>query len=135
MNPSHLSKTETHLVEKHDKSIGELLGDLTTDVTMLVKQEMALAKAELSQKASEAGKNVGFIAAGGALAYAGLLVLLGALVVILVEAGMALWLAALLVGLVCAVAGGYLAKQGLDKLRQIDMVPRQTIQTIKETTK
>ena len=48
---------------------------------------------------------------------------------------MALWLAALIVGIVCVAAGGYLVKSGLDKLRNIDMVPRQTIESIKETTK
>lgn len=118
---------------KQDRSIGELLGDLSRDTVQLVQKEFALAKAEVSQKASSAAKHLGLIAAGGALAYAGLIVLLGAIVLLLVAAGLPAWASALIVGLVCAIGGGLLAKRGLDSLRKEDLTPRQTIETLKET--
>jgi len=68
------------LQPKQERSLGELLGDLTREITTLVRQEMALAKAEMSQKAAKVGKDVGFIAAGGLVAYAGLLALVAALI-------------------------------------------------------
>jgi len=50
-----------------ERSLGELLGDLTREISTLVRQEMSLAKTEMSQKMSRVGKDVGFLAAGGAV--------------------------------------------------------------------
>ena len=57
-------------------TIGSLLSDLRSETTTLLRQEVALAKAELTEKATRAGKNTLAIATGGAVAYAGLIVLL-----------------------------------------------------------
>jgi len=115
-----------------DKSLGELFGDLSREVTTLVREEANLAKVELSQKAARVGKDVGFLAAGGAVAYAGLLALVAALIAGLVEAGMDWWASALVVGLVVAAVGGYLVWQGLSNLKREDLAPRETVESIKE---
>ena len=118
---------------QEERSLGELLGDLSREITTLVRQEMNLAKTEMSQKAVEAGKDIGFLAAGGMVAYAGLLTLVAALVIILNHI-MPLWLSALLVGLVVAGIGGALVMKGLSALKQLDLVPRETLASLKEDT-
>jgi hypothetical protein len=115
-----------------DRSLGELFGDLSREITTLVRQEATLARTEISQKASRVGKDVGMLAAGGAVAYAGLLALVAAVIALLVEAGMTWWGSALLVGVVVAAIGGLLVWRGLDALKHEDLAPRETVETIKE---
>lgn len=116
---------------REDRSLGELFADLSRDTSALVRQEVALAKAEISEKASSVGKNVGFLAAGGAVAYAGFLAILAGIVFLLGEI-IPLWLSALLVGAIVAGVGYFLVQKGLEALKHQDLVPRQTMQTIKE---
>ncbi len=116
---------------RDDRSLGELFSELAQKTTTLVRHEVNLAKVEMGEKASRAGKHAGFLAAGGAVAYAGLLAILAA-VIILLNAVMPLWLAALLVGLVVAVVGYLLVRRGLDALRREDFTPQQTMETLKE---
>ena len=116
---------------RDDRSLGELFSELAQETTTLVRHEVNLAKAEMGEKASRAGKHVGFLAAGGAVAYAGLLAILAG-VIILLNAVMPLWLAALVVGVVVAIAGYLLVRKGLDALRREDFTPRQTMETLKE---
>jgi Putative Actinobacterial Holin-X, holin superfamily III len=115
-------------------SLGELFTLLMKDTTTLVRQEMTLAKAELGEKAAKIGRNVGLLAAGGAVAYAGLLAVLAAIISLLAHAGMAWWAAALLVGVVVATVGGILGSQGLNALKHEDLAPRQTLETLREDT-
>ncbi len=117
---------------KQDRSLGELLGDLTQDITKLVRQELTLAKAEMSEKAGNIGKQLGLLAIGGALAYSGVLAIVAALVLILAMLGLPYWASALIVGVVVAAIGGLLVKKGLDAIRGQDLVPRQTLETLKE---
>ncbi len=114
-----------------NRSLGELFSELAQETSTLVRQEVSLAKTEMSEKASRAGKHVGFLAAGGAVAYAGLLAILAG-VIILLNAVMPLWLAALVVGVVVAIAGYLLVRKGLDALKREDFTPRQTMETLKE---
>ena len=116
---------------RDDRSLGELFSELAQETTTLVRHEVNLAKVEMTEKASRAGKHVGFLAAGGAVAYAGLLAILAG-VIFLLNAVMPLWLAALLVGLVVAVVGYLLVRRGLDALKREDFAPRQTMETLKE---
>jgi hypothetical protein len=119
--------------ERRDEpSLGELFADLARNTSTLVRQEVELAKTEMSQKAARVGKDVAFLAIGGAVLYAGFLALLAALIVGLGQLGLPWWLAALLVGLVVAAVGGFLIQQGLTALRREDLTPRQTIATLKE---
>jgi hypothetical protein len=115
-----------------DRSLGELFGDLTREMSTLVRQEAQLAKTEIGQKAARVGKDVGMLAAGGAVAYAGLLALVAAVIALLVQAGMTWWGSALLVGVIVAAIGGILVWKGLDALKHEDLAPRETVESIKE---
>ena len=117
---------------RDDRSLGELFSELTRELTALVRQEVALARTELTQKATTVGKNVGFLAAGGAVAYAGFLALLAALIIGLGQLGLPWWLSALIVGLVVAGIGYLLVQKGLTALKQLNLAPEQTIATLKE---
>lgn len=115
-----------------DRSLGELFSELTRDLTALVRQEAALARTELTEKAQTVGKNLGVLAAGGAVAYAGFLALLAALILGLGQLGVPWWLSALIVGLVVAGVGYALVQKGLAALKQLNLAPEQTIATLKE---
>jgi uncharacterized membrane protein YqjE len=117
---------------KQDRSLGELLAELTQEITTLVRQEITLARVEMADKAGNIGKQLGLLAVGGALAYSGVLAIVAALVIILATAGLPWWASALIVGVVVAGIGGALVKKGLDAIRGQDLVPRQTIETLKE---
>lgn len=117
---------------KEERPLGELFGELTSEMSTLVRQEMELAKAEMSQKTSGLGRDAGMIAAGGAVAYAGFLAIVAGIIVGLAAAGLSWWLSALLVGLVVAGVGYLIAKSGLDGLKKNDLTPRQTIESLRE---
>ncbi len=114
-----------------DRSLGELFADLSRETSTLVRQEVTLAKTELTQTASQVGKDIGFLVVGGAVAYAGVLVLLAAVVLVLVAVGLPAWLSALIVGVVVAGVGYALVQRGLNELKKTDMAPHQTIDTLK----
>ena len=121
------------MAEPHDdRSLGELLAELSRETGQLVRKEIELATTEMTAKAHEAAMNVGITAAGGALAHAGLLVLLAMLVMALAAMGLQPWIAALIVGIVTIVIGYVLVNTGLARMRRIG-APRQTIQSLKET--
>lgn len=117
---------------RDERSLGELFGDLARETGTLVRQEVQLAKTEMTQKASAVGKEIGFLAVGGLVAYAGLLALIATLIIILGTVGMPWWLASLIVGLVVAGVGYFLVQKGLAALKHQSMAPQQTIQTLKE---
>ncbi len=117
---------------KDDRSVGELLGDLMQQTGMLVRQEVKLATTELSDKASRVGKDIGALAVGGAVAYAGFLALLAAIIIGLGQLGLPWWIAALIVGAVVMAIGGLMVQKGLTALKHQDMMPQQTITSLKE---
>jgi uncharacterized membrane protein len=114
---------------KDDRSLGELFGDLAGQTGALVREEVTLAKAELTQTATQAGKNIAMLVIGGAVAYAGLLALLAAVILALVTV-LPAWLAALIVGLVVAGVGALLLQRGRAALAHTDLAPRQTLATL-----
>jgi drug/metabolite transporter (DMT)-like permease len=115
-----------------NRSLGDLLAELSRETGVLVRKELDLATTELTAKARKAGAQIGIAAAGGALVHAGVLVLLAMLVMALIGLGLAAWLVALLVG-VAAIAIGYLLmNRGLSALRSTSITPHQTIETLKE---
>ncbi|MGF1472261.1 MAG: phage holin family protein [Rubrobacteraceae bacterium] len=116
---------------KENHSVGELLGDLYRGASNIISLEIELAKLEMSQKASRVGKNVGFLAAGGAIVYAGFLALIFAVIAAL-AAFMPTWLAAFLVALIVLAVGGGLVWSGLKTLQQESLAPQRTIETLKE---
>ena len=117
--------------ERDDRSIGELFAELSQKTTTLVRQEIELAKVEMSQKASRVGKNVGFLLIGGVVAYTGLLAVVGAGIILLGEV-IAYWLSAAIIGVVIAAVGAFLVVKGASTLRQEEPTPRETIETLQE---
>jgi O-antigen/teichoic acid export membrane protein len=85
----------------------------------------------MSHKAANVGKDIGFLAAGVFVAYAGFLTLVAALVIVLAHA-LPWWVAALVVGIVVAGVGGYLVYQGLQNLKRTNLAPTETLETLKE---
>lgn len=118
-------------MQREERSLGELFAELTRESSTLVRKEVELAKTELTDKATKAGRNIGFLAVGGAVAYAGGLALVAGIILLLGQA-ISLWLSALLVGLMVAGVGYFLVQKGLTALKQTDMVPHRTLETLKE---
>jgi hypothetical protein len=114
-----------------NKPLGDLFGDLASEMSNLVRQEVALARVEISQKAKYAGRNIGYLVVGGAVAYAALLAVLAA-VIMLLDKVMPAWGAALLVGVVVAAIGWLLVGKAMSALQQMDVTPRETVETLKE---
>jgi hypothetical protein len=125
----HEMRTPTHV---RDASVGELLGRLARDSGILVRQEVALARAELKQKARVAGPAAGMF---GAAYVVGMLAATSATaaIVLLLALVMPAWLAATIVAIIYAIVAVVLVQQGRDRLREaMPPVPQQTIETIKE---
>lgn len=116
-----------------ERSLGELFAELSRETGVLVRKEVELATTEMTSKAKVAGGHVGIVAAGGALAHAGLLVLLAAFVIGLAQLGVTPWLSALIVAVVTMVVGYVLVNKGLSNLRRTSVAPTQTIETLQET--
>jgi uncharacterized membrane protein YqjE len=123
---------EEKLSNQADRPLGELFSELARETTQLIRQEVQLAKTEMTQKASQVGKDLGMLAAGGVLAFMGLLAIMATIVIAIANAGLPWWGSTLLVGAVVLCIGGGLAFAGLSALRRVDPVPRQTVQTIEE---
>lgn len=115
-----------------NRSLGDLLAELSRETGQLVRKEIELASTEMTAKAKQAGAHISVAAAGGALIHAGVLVLLAMLVIALSELGLEPWLAALIVGVLTIGIGYLLLNRGMAGLRGTSMVPQQTIETLKE---
>jgi uncharacterized membrane protein YqjE len=118
---------------REDRSIGELFGELTQDMTLLVRQEVQLARVELERKASSIGSALGTVGTGGFVAYMGALALVAGVILLLADlAGIDAWISALIVGAILAIAGYVMLQGGLRKLKQTDLTPRRTVETLKD---
>lgn len=119
---------------REERSLGDLFSELMTETSTLVRQEVALAQVELTNKATKVGKNVGYLVVGGAVGYAALLVILAAVVVILSNL-VPLWASALIVGAIVGVVAFMLISSALAELKKADLAPRETVESIKEDAK
>jgi Putative Actinobacterial Holin-X, holin superfamily III len=115
-----------------DRTLGELFAELSRETRTLVKQEIQLAKTELTEKASRLGKNAGVVIGGSLIAYGGMLAIIAAIVLALIEFGLPAWAGALLGGVVLAGIGYLLIRSGLAGLRLQELKPQLTIDTLKE---
>jgi predicted phage tail protein len=135
MTYNRFREPEVDVARRHnggEPSLGELFANLAHDTRTLMIQEVALAKSEMSQKVSQGKRGATFLGIGGAIAYAGLLALIGAAIMAL-ALFMPAWLAALIVGVVVAIVGYVLIQKGLNELKPEELKPVQTIQSVKET--
>ncbi len=124
----------------HEPSLTDLLKELRDESIRLFRQEVALAKTEMTDKASRTGRNVAYLAVGGSVAYAGLLILLMAAVVGLyvafISAGVSHatsgWLAPLIVGAVVAAIGYGLVQKAMSTLKHESLAPERTMETMQD---
>jgi Flp pilus assembly protein TadB len=117
---------------RRDEPLGEVARDLTRDLSLLVRQEVELAKSEMAQKGRVAAPGVGMIggAAAAALLAAGAFT---AAAIVLLAIFLPEWLAALIVGAVLGVAAYVLAQRGKERVAKAGApIPEQTIETVKE---
>jgi len=119
---------------KQERSLGELFSELAGETGTLVRQEIALAQVELTKKASTVGTNVASLAVGGAVGYAALLAILAGIILGLANF-MPAWLAALIVGVVVGAVAYFLISSALTKLKNTELTPTATVDSIKEDAK
>lgn len=126
---------------KEERSLGDLFSELATETSTLVRQEVALAQVELTQKATRVGKQVGYLVVGGAVGYAALLVILSALIIALTQLIASIthweiitsaWIAALIVAAIVGGVAFVLITGALATLKKTDLAPRETIESVKE---
>jgi len=127
-----MSVNDTNGNDLRERPIGELLKQLSEETTTLVRKELDLAKAEMTEKAKEAGKGAGMFGAAGILGF----LALGALTaffIMLLDGAVPNWAAALIVAAVYAAIAGVLALTGKNKVQEATPpMPEQTVETIKE---
>jgi uncharacterized membrane protein YqjE len=118
-----------------EPSLGDLVMELTDDLSSLVRKEVDLAKVELQENLKEGAAAGGKVAAGGMVAYAGLLFILAAVAIVLGQWWANYWLAAAVVGLVTAIIGGVMLNGGLNQLKQVSLVPHKAIASLERDAK
>jgi cbb3-type cytochrome oxidase subunit 3 len=129
VRPVSSNSQETELRER---PLGEIARDLTRDVSLLVRQEVELAKAEMAQKGRVAAPGLGMIGGAGVVGLMAAGALTASLILIL-SIFLPEWAAALIVGAVLAVVAYVLVKQGKERVEEAGApIPEQTIETVKE---
>jgi uncharacterized membrane protein YqjE len=115
-----------------DASVGELISQMAAQTSTLVRQELELAKVELSEKGKEAGVGIGLLGAGGIVALFAVGALVAAAIIALATA-VAPWLSALIVAAVIGVVAGVLALMGRGHVRRAaPPTPAETVDTVRE---
>ncbi|MEP6924502.1 MAG: phage holin family protein [Pyrinomonadaceae bacterium] len=128
-------------IQKDERSLGDLFSELATDTSTLIRQEVALAQVEITQKATRVGTQIAYLVVGGAIALLAVLSLLAALIIGLGQiisnvAGVlpltGAWISALIVGVVVGGIAAYLITSALSKLRETNLTPQKTVDSLKE---
>jgi hypothetical protein len=117
---------------RRDESMGQLVKDLSQDISTLVRQELQLAKVEMTQKGKQAGVGAGLLGGAGAF---GLAVVGGSMatIILILDTFMPNWLAALITTLAYAAVGAILALRGRDRLKEAGTpVPERAKESVKE---
>ncbi|MFL6126367.1 phage holin family protein [Actinophytocola sp.] len=129
--PPYSAPGDTATPDVGDVSVGQLLGNVSRDLSTLMRQELALAKAELKQEATKAGKGAGMLGGAGFAGYMVLLFLSFALWWALANV-MDEGLSALIVAIVWAIIAAVLYTTGRGQLRSVNPVPERTVDTLKQ---
>lgn len=120
---------------RDERSVGSLISDLFQKSALLVRKEIQLGKAEMNEKVSQIGTGVGSLAVGGAIAFAGFLVLLAAaslwLAAVWEAAQTHPWLAPLIIGGVVALIGLMMLAKGRKNLKPQNLAPRRTMESVR----
>jgi MFS family permease len=120
-----------HNADLRERPFGDLIQQLAKETSTLVRQEIELAKAEVSEKGRQAGKGMGMFGAAGIVA----LLALGALTaaaILALDHAVAGWLAALIVAAIYSAAAGLLALAGKGRVQEATPPAPQTMETVKE---
>lgn len=115
-----------------DRSLGELLGDLTDEIRTLFRQEVELAKAEVKQEATRAGKAGGKLGAAGVVAFMAWL-LLSFAIAWGIGAVLEAWVGFLIVGAIYAIVAAVLGVSGRKQMQNVQPTPDRAIAEAKET--
>ena len=119
-------------VERREESIGELMKDLSNDLTELVRQELRLAQAEMTERGKQAGLGIGMFGGAGLIGFLALGAFTAAFIAILATT-MRTWVAALIVTVVYGLIAGALALMGRREVAEaLPPAPEQTTETLKE---
>jgi acyl-coenzyme A thioesterase PaaI-like protein len=119
------------MMQTDDRSLKDLLSDLSNSITTLFRKEIQLARAETSEKVTQVAVSLGSIVGGAILALAALIVLLQALVIGLAEAGIPPGWASLVVGVVVAGIAYAMVHKGTSDLKVSHLAPARTVDSIK----
>jgi hypothetical protein len=116
-----------------DTSVAELISGLVNDAQHLVRREIDLAKREVTIELDKVKQGAVALGIGAGVAIVGAL-LLAHMLVYLVQAltGLSLWVSYLIVGAVFAIGGGLMLMQGLKRMKEVDPVPRETIESVRK---
>lgn len=119
--------------EQREQSLGELASRLSEQTATLVRQELALARAEMQEKGKRLGIGGGLLGAGALLGLYALGALVAGVILILVEVGIVAWLSALIVAAALAAVAGALALAGRSQVQEgTPPAPEQAMETSRE---
>lgn len=136
-------RDDGHTMFATEEPIVDLIKDLRDEAFLLVRQEVELAKTEMSEKISTYLRNVVYLAAGAIVAFVGALGVLAGLCYLWyqglmamgVSSGIAMWLSPLSIGAIVLIVGSIFLSKGISTLRHSSLVPERTVNTIKEDSK
>jgi MFS family permease len=115
-----------------EQSLGQLFGEMTSEVSNLVRKELELAKVEIKDEMAQAGKAAGALGAGAFAGYMAALLLSLAAAWALSDALEAPWAGFLIIGVLFAIVAAVLIQSGRKKLQEVNLVPEETVTTLKE---
>jgi uncharacterized membrane protein YqjE len=113
------------------RSVGDLLGEVTGDLSKLMRQEVALAKVEMKEEAAKAGKASGLLGGAGLVGYL-VLVFLSLALMFALDNVMGIGWAAVLTAVILGIISAVLFVVGRNKFKQVNAIPEQTVETLKE---
>lgn len=126
--------------DRGDRSLASLLKELRDETTLLMREEVTLAKLEISEKVNRVARNIGYLVGGSLVAFAGIIVLLlagaaglyTALLAWDVDPSTARWLAPLIVSAVVIVIGYAMLQKAISTLKNESAVPERTAKTVQD---
>ena len=121
----------TYTATEAERTLGTIIKDLTADLSMLFRSEIALLKFEIKDAAAKLGGGAALMAGARVCALVGIAFLFVTITLGLVALGVPAWLSALIVTLVLFGAAAVLALMGKKKLAQVNFVPNESIEHIR----
>lgn len=129
--PVEPNSQQRWVMDEDGRSLGNLLSDLTNDMSLLLRKEIELARVETTEKISVLTKSLVWMVAGGLVIYSGFLALIAGVIMAL-GTMMSLWMAAILCSLALIIVGLIFLQTGRQAMRNMTVLPEQTIESLKE---